>query len=143
MLRQCTTASSVNYGSVQSSARIAVWFPTRCVHEEWLFAGGSDKVVGKAAEDFAGNLGGDDLAELAGVLRITAERDVAAAADHELVVAGAVLALLRRAGAELHAAAIAVGFDHADRLQQVGQLRGKRLADLPELFQGGAGQFGR
>src|SRR5262245_26554208 len=84
-----------------------------------------DEIIRQAAEDFAGDLGGDDLAELAGLLAVAAERDVAAFADHQLVVAGAVVVLLGRVAAELDRAAVGVRFDDTDRLQQVGELFGE------------------
>ena len=60
-----------------------------------------DEIFSQPGEDFAGDLGGDDLAGLAGLLEVAAEEDVASLADEELVVAASVFPLLRRVGAAL------------------------------------------
>ena len=62
------------------------------------------------------------MAELAAFLAVAAEGNVSAAADHELVVAGFFLALLRWTGAELNGAAVGVGLYHTDGLEQIGRL---------------------
>src|SRR5688572_16548963 len=89
----------------------------------------SHKILRQAFQDLARDLGGDDLAKLAGLFAVAAEGDVAAAADEQLVIDRAVVPLLRRAAAELDGAAIDVGFNDADRLQQVSEFGGQRFAD--------------
>ena len=61
------------------------------------------------------------------------ERDLAAATDEQLVVAAAVIVALRRVAAKLHDAAVGVDFDRADRLHEIREPLGERLADSLQL----------
>src|SRR4029450_3137093 len=87
-----------------------------------------DKILGQPLEHFPGHMGRYDLAHLAGLLFIAAERHVAAPADHELVIAGAIVPLLWRGGAKLHRGPVPIDLDNANRLKQIGEPRDEGLA---------------
>jgi hypothetical protein len=83
------------------------------------------------------------LARRGRLLAETAEQNLAAAADHQLVVTAAVIVALREATPQLRDAGAGIELDRPDRLHQVREPLGKCLGNSLEAGAGRAGQFRR
>lgn len=101
----------------------------------------ANEIISESAEDFAREMRSDWFARSVMFRAESAEAELTRAEDQQFVIRPFVAFAMRRIGSQLHGTAVRVDFDWRDRLEQVGELRGKMLGADLQVFNRFAGQL--